>query len=135
MRAVRALLISLLAAAAPPMTFALGSIAQLPRYERPAATVAMPEFTLAASQHDVGEGAAVCATYCQRCHGVDAASGGSVPDLRFAQESTHADFEAIVRGGARRRYGMPSLAEDLTPDQVCLVHAYVLDRTRASVGR
>ena len=75
------------------------------------------------------------ATYCQRCHGVDAASGGSVPDLRYAQESTHQSFEAIVRGGERRRFGMPSFADDVTPDQVRLIHAFVLDRTRRDAKR
>src|SRR5690349_15066182 len=63
------------------------------------------------------------ALFCQRCHGVDAASGGSVPDLRFLQTSTHASLERIVRGGARRQFGMPSFADDLTPEQVRTIHA------------
>ena len=41
-------------------------------------------------------------------------------------------FEEIVRGGARREFGMPSFAEDLTSDQVRFIHAYILDRARES---
>jgi quinohemoprotein ethanol dehydrogenase len=116
------------------LTFALGGTKTLPRYTRPMAPVAMPTFQVAATPHDVEEGAAIYATYCQRCHGVDAASGGSVPDLRYAQDSTHAEFEAIVRGGARRLYGMPSFDQDLNAEQVRQVHTYVLDRTRAAAS-
>jgi mono/diheme cytochrome c family protein len=41
-------------------------------------------------------------------------------------------FEEIVRGGARREFGMPSFAEDLTSEQVRFIHAYILDRARES---
>jgi mono/diheme cytochrome c family protein len=41
-------------------------------------------------------------------------------------------FEEIVRGGARRQFGMPSFADDLTAAQVRLIHAYILDRARES---
>jgi len=117
------------------LVFALDGKAPLPRYERVVGTVPLPEFQLPSSAHDVDEGGALYVTYCRRCHGADAASGGSVPDLRFAQTSTHRDFDAIVRGGARRDFGMPSFADDLTAEQARLIHAYVLDRTRASAGR
>jgi len=59
-------------------------------------------------------------------------SGGSVPDLRYSEEPTHQMFEEIVRGGARREFGMPSFADDLTSAQVRLIHAYILDRARES---
>src|SRR5690606_6107325 len=46
---------------------------------------------------------------CRYCHGKDvvARAGGSVPDLRFASEETHAAWNAIVVGGAKRLNGMP----------------------------
>jgi len=53
-------------------------------------------------------------------------SSGITPDLRYASESTHKMFQAIVRGGALREYGMPSFSEDLTFAQVRAIEGYVL---------
>ena len=56
-----------------------------------------------------------------------------MPDLRRTTAATHATFEAIVIGGARRALGMPSFAKDLSPAQLRLIQAYVLDEAvRAS---
>jgi mono/diheme cytochrome c family protein len=41
-------------------------------------------------------------------------------------------FEQIVLGGARREFGMPSFMGDVTPAQVRLIHAYILERARES---
>jgi hypothetical protein len=61
---------------------------------------------------------------------------GAIPDLRRTSAATHATFEQIVRGGARRTLGMPSFARDISSDQVRLIQAYVLDQARlASTGR
>ena len=51
-----------------------------------------------------------------------------MPDLRRTMAATHATFEAIVLGGARKALGMPSFARDLTPSQVRVIQAYVLDQ-------
>jgi mono/diheme cytochrome c family protein len=47
-------------------------------------------------------------------------------------DATHATFEQIVLGGARRTLGMPSFARDLSSDQVRMIHAYVLDQAGRS---
>ena len=114
------------------LSFSLGGSATLPRYERMVPPVPMPEFKVAASQHEIEEGGTLYGTFCRRCHGVDVASGGSVPDLRFAEVPIHQTFEQIVRGGTRREFGMPSFADDITSAQVRLIQAYVLDRARES---
>jgi quinohemoprotein ethanol dehydrogenase len=116
------------------LVFALDGTATFPRYTREIPAVPTPEFRIAATAADITEGAALYAQYCQRCHGLAAASGGSVPDLRLAELYVHKGFEEIVRGGARREFGMPSFEIDLTPAQVRQIHAYVLDRARASAG-
>ena len=72
------------------------------------------------------------ANTCARCHGGEAVSGGSVPDLRYTAQSTHEMFEDIVLGGARREFGMPSFTGDITSAQLHLIHAYILDRARES---
>jgi quinohemoprotein ethanol dehydrogenase len=114
------------------LSFSLGGSATLPHYERVVPPVPIPTFHLAASPPEIENGRALFATFCARCHGAEVVSGGSVPDLRFAAAPTHEMFEAIVRGGARREFGMPSFSEDLTSPQVRLIHAYVLDRARES---
>ncbi len=116
------------------LVFARGGSATLPRYERAIGPVVAPDVQVQASASEIEDGAALYVTYCQRCHGVDVMSGGSVPDLRYADDATHHAFEAIVRGGERRIFGMPSFASDLTADQVRAIHAYVLERTRQSAA-
>jgi len=114
------------------LSFSLGGSATLAPYRRVVPPVPMPTFQLAASHSEIEKGRVLFATFCARCHGAEVVSGGSVPDLRYAADSTHEAFEEIVRGGARRVLGMPSFAEDLTAPQVRLIHAYVLDRARES---
>jgi quinohemoprotein ethanol dehydrogenase len=114
------------------LSFSLGGSATLPAYERVVQPVPVPTFKLAASRPEVEKGRILYATFCARCHGGDAVSGGLVPDLRNATAGTHEKFEEIVRGGALRELGMPSFSEDLTAAQVRLIQAYVLDRARES---
>jgi quinohemoprotein ethanol dehydrogenase len=114
------------------MVFTLGGTATVPPYQHVVRPVPMPTFKFAATKAEIEEGRKVFANTCARCHGGDAISGGSVPDLRYASQATHEMFEEIVLGGARREYGMPSFTGDVTPAQVRLIHAYILDRARES---
>ena len=93
----------------------------------------MPTFKLAVSRSEIDQGSNLFATFCSRCHGGDVVSSGLVPDLRYANESTHKIFEQIVRGGALREFGMPSFSEDLTSAQVRSIEGYILNRARESV--
>ena len=114
------------------MTFKIGGTQTLPPYQRVVRPVPMPTFKLAASPAEVEQGRILFANFCSRCHGGDVVSGGSVPDLRYLQDSTHEMFEQIVLGGARREFGMPSFMGDLNSAQVRLIHAYILARARES---
>jgi quinohemoprotein ethanol dehydrogenase len=114
------------------LVFQLGGKATLPPYEHVDRPVPTPTFKLAASKAEIEEGRKLFANTCARCHGGEAMSGGSVPDLRYTAESTHQMFEEIVLGGARREFGMPSFTGDITSAQVRLIHAYILDRARES---
>jgi quinohemoprotein ethanol dehydrogenase len=116
------------------LVFALDRKETLPKYERIVPPVPMPEMTVAASRQDVAEGGALFTTYCARCHGFVAVSGGSVPDLRYTETYVHRTFQEIVRGGTRRPFGMPSFADDLTDAQVRQIQAYVLQRARESAS-
>jgi quinohemoprotein ethanol dehydrogenase len=114
------------------LSFSIGGAAPFTPFVRKIQPVPMPTFKLAASRAEIEQGRILFATFCGRCHGGNVVSGGSVPDLRYTEEPTHQMFEEIVRGGARRDFGMPSFADDLTSAQVRLIHAYILDRARES---
>jgi quinohemoprotein ethanol dehydrogenase len=114
------------------LAFRIGGTAALAPYERTVGPVPMPTFKLASTTADVEKGRVIYANFCSRCHGGDVVSGGEVPDLRYAAESTHEAFEDIVLGGQRRVLGMPSFEGDITSDQVKLIHAYILQRARES---
>ena len=74
----------------------------------------------------VALGAAAYDEACKFCHGSNAVArfGGSVPDLRYADAATHAQWDAIVIGGSRRASGMPGM--ELTADQSAAIRNYVL---------
>jgi quinohemoprotein ethanol dehydrogenase len=117
------------------LAFSIGGAAPFTPFVRKISPVPMPTFKLAASRAEIEKGRVLFATFCGRCHGGNVVSGGSVPDLRYAEEETHQMFEEIVRGGARRQFGMPSFADDLTSAEARLIHAYILDRARESAER
>lgn len=117
------------------LVFSLGGTATLPPTVAPRGPVPAPTIHLASSKVDIAEGGALFRSYCSRCHSFSSnlVKGGAVPDLRRTNAATHTAFEAIVIGGARKVLGMPSFAKDLTPAQVRLIQAYVLDQAlRAS---
>jgi mono/diheme cytochrome c family protein len=55
-------------------------------------------------------------------------ASGLYPDLRTATPATHAQWDAIVRGGIRSEKGMPSFASSVSQADARAVEAYVLDR-------
>lgn len=114
------------------LVFALGKNAPLPSVVRVETPIPPPAVTVAATPKELAEGAALSALHCDRCHSPDLnlVKSGAVPDLRRATAATHAAFEAIVRGGARRALGMPTFVEDLTAEQTRWIQAYVLDQVR-----
>ena len=114
------------------LVFRIGGTATLPPYVRTVRPVPVPTFQLTATPQEAEQGRVLYANFCSRCHGGQAVSGGSVPDLRYTSQSTHGMFEEIVLGGARRQFGMPSFEGDITPGEVHLIQAYVLQRARES---
>jgi quinohemoprotein ethanol dehydrogenase len=116
------------------LTFAIGGTSQLevPPFghkEPPAPTIHMN-----ASQESLREGKSLYATFCYRCHGVNAVAGAAIPDLRYSTAQVHQQFAAIVLGGARESRGMPSYSDLLTREQVRTIQAYVLSRAAASAN-
>jgi quinohemoprotein ethanol dehydrogenase len=81
---------------------------------------------LEATAEEIAMGKALYADACYGCHGANGVArfGGSVPDLRYAGEDTHAAWHGIVIGGARAARGMPGL--DLEVEQSEAIRKYLL---------
>ncbi len=114
------------------VTFALGGMAALnlpPKVERPPP---VPAIEVAATPDEIKEGNRLYGYHCIVCHGMDAVSGGAVPDLRYASKETHERFEDIVLGGALRTNGMPPFARQLSSEDVRLIQKFVLAKATAA---
>jgi quinohemoprotein ethanol dehydrogenase len=114
------------------LTFAMGGTSQLEVPPFGHRVPPAPTIRMNASQGRVSEGKFLYASFCYRCHGVDAVAGSGVPDLRYATAPVHQQFAAIVLDGARELRGMPSFKDLLTREQVRTIQAYVLSRAAAS---
>jgi quinohemoprotein ethanol dehydrogenase len=111
------------------LTFALGGKAELPAPVPFETTPPAAPLSIEANAAQLRHGGALFHEWCAVCHGMKAVGGGVVPDLRFASADTHAHFSDIVLGGVRAEKGMPSFADVLTPADVRLIQAYVVERT------
>ncbi len=119
------------------LVFALDAKAALPaRTASVAVPIPPPAFEMKATTAEIAEGGGLYFQYCNRCHSPDrnGVKSGAIPDLRRANVATHATFEMIVLGGARRSLGMPSFAKDMNSGQVRMIQAYVLDQARKASG-
>jgi quinohemoprotein ethanol dehydrogenase len=88
---------------------------------------------LRASEVQVQQGAALFARTCAVCHGQRAIGG--VKDLRKMTKETHAQFNDIVLGGARKDKGMASFADILSKEDAEDIHGYLIARANEDWGR
>ena len=72
---------------------------------------------------------------CSMCHGLDVASGGLVPDLRYASHDTFESWDAIVLGGSLRDKGMPAFGAIFTKDDSDAIRAFVIDEARRAYAQ
>ena len=107
-------------------TFALDGGREL----EPVRGIARPELTgipFEAGETAIAEGAAIYGERCYTCHGIAAASGGQIADLRYSSPDTYEMLEAILRGGIYQPLGMPKF-DWLTEADVRALRAYLLSR-------
>jgi quinohemoprotein ethanol dehydrogenase len=111
------------------LTYKLGGNAALPP-QVPIDTSPIPPAPtqIAVDAKQLRRGGILYHEWCAVCHGLKGVAGGVIPDLRRATAETHESFAAIVLGGQRQAQGMPSFADVLSPDDVRLIQAYVLQR-------
>jgi quinohemoprotein ethanol dehydrogenase len=83
---------------------------------------------LEASAEQLKRGDVLFHNYCALCHGLNVASVGVMPDLRLMSTASHETFHEIVLDGNRASLGMASFADELTPEDADLIHAYIVSR-------
>jgi quinohemoprotein ethanol dehydrogenase len=67
---------------------------------------------------------------CAMCHGINAVSGGTIADLRYATAQTYDAFDTIVRQGAYTGLGMPRF-DFLGEADVRAIKSFVLTQRAA----
>jgi mono/diheme cytochrome c family protein len=72
---------------------------------------------------------------CVRCHGMDVASGGVLPDLRYASHDTFAAWDAIVLAGSLRDKGMPAFGGIFSREDSDAVMAFVIHEARRAYAQ
>ena len=107
------------------LVFKLGGEAKLPVLTTAAKELTPPP-PVTGSPAMLAKGAELYASSCSTCHG-DLARGG-VKDLRMMSPDTHAAFQAIVTGGARKDKGMPNFGARLSTDDAEAIHQYLIQR-------
>lgn len=109
------------------LTYKLGGTAKLPPARLAAAKQPEPP-ALTASEDGLKQGRDMYNGLCGACHGLNAVSGGVLPDLRYMTSKTHSEFMAIVGNGARIHKGMPSFGNMVSPEVIELIHQYNIKR-------
>ncbi len=108
------------------LTYKLGGKAQLPAQKYDSVPLPPPPpYTLEADKLPVAR--MLFNGFCANCHGLNAVSGGVVPDLRYLSTDSHLQFNAIV-AGARAAKGMPAFGDALLPEHMTLIHQYIIKR-------
>jgi quinohemoprotein ethanol dehydrogenase len=106
------------------LTFALDSNVELPPAPPPVLQAASdPEYKPDAAL--AAKGAGIFGFNCGICHGPQAVSGGTAPDLRSSDIPSAADmFRAVVRDGTRVAAGMPRF-NDLSESDITAIRQYI----------
>ncbi len=66
---------------------------------------------------------------------MDVASGGVLPDLRYASHDTFAAWDAIVLAGAFRDKGMPAFGGIFSKEDSDAVRAFVIHEARRAYAQ
>ena len=115
------------------LTYKLGGEKKLPPAEyKPRPIPTPPELT--ANEEELATGKYLYHAFCMGCHGANAISASITPDLRYMNKETHAQFNAII-AGARADRGMPVFSHLVQPEQMELIHQYVIKRSHDLVKR
>jgi len=110
------------------LVYKLGGSAALPPLPAsiPAALDPPPDTAPAAA---VTAGKALYHLYCSSCHGDSATGSGVLPDLRYSGLIKNPEgFNMIVREGTRADKGMVAFKDEISPQDLEKIRAYVIHR-------
>jgi quinohemoprotein ethanol dehydrogenase len=111
------------------VTFALDGTGTIPKPAVAGPEQPLTDPSMKLDQSKVALGGALWGA-CMACHGTEARSAGSAPDLRASPlHHSQAAFLQILRKGALSASGMPKFAE-FTDDQVEALRQYIEFRAR-----
>ena len=115
------------------LAFAVGGGERLPTTLTERREVPEP-IAVTASAEEIQDGAEAYAGRCAQCHGQNAISETTVPDLRYAAPEVFEQFRDIVLEGSRAGRGMPAFAELMDVAEMSAIREYLLSR-RADLSR
>nr|WP_313512686.1 PQQ-binding-like beta-propeller repeat protein [Pseudomonas sp.] len=110
------------------IAFKLGAKGELPPAKQ-APVFPNVQLPLDATPEQVAKGRDMFNGLCAGCHGLNAISGGVVPDLRYLTQDKHVAFPAFL-SGARMYRGMPNFSDILKPEDMETIRQYLIKRTR-----
>lgn len=110
------------------IAFKLGATGELPP---PKAAPVLPTTrqVLSATPEQLAQARDMFNGLCAGCHGLNAISGGVVPDLRYLDDNKHAAFPAFVSGALINK-GMPNFSDILQREDMELLRQYLVKRTQ-----
>jgi len=109
------------------VTFKLGAKGKLPPAKK--AVVALPPLQkVTAGADELKQARTMFNGFCGSCHGLNAVSGGVLPDLRYLTPVKHEQYVAVL-SGAKLNRGMPSFASVLGPKDMELIRQYIVKRS------
>lgn len=115
------------------VTFKLGATGKLPPPRNEVATLP-PLEAVKAGPDELKVARTLYNGLCGSCHGLNAISGGVVPDLRYLTPAKHETFLGTVYG-ARINKGMPSFNGVVPPEDVERIRQYLLKRAHDLKGQ
>jgi quinohemoprotein ethanol dehydrogenase len=114
------------------LAFKLNGTAALPEMAAGVAPRARPNVSRANANGDREQGRSHYDRVCAACHGANASSTTSVPDLRYSTTITDRDtFKSIVLEGVRADKGMVGFGALLSPDDAEAIRAYLVSQSAA----
>jgi quinohemoprotein ethanol dehydrogenase len=110
------------------LVYKLGGLLSLPPLPAAAPPVLDPPADTA-SAAAVTAGKALYHGYCSTCHGDSATGSGVLPDLRYSALLKNTDgWDLIVRQGMLTEKGMVAFKDEITPQDLEKIRAYVIHR-------
>jgi len=110
------------------LVYKLGGTAALPELAATAPAVLDPPPDTAGAA-TVAAGKKLYHTYCSNCHGDSATGSGVLPDLRYSPLIKDAQaMDNVVRQGSRQANGMVAFKDEVSPQDLEQIRAYVIHR-------